>query len=124
VPDHLLEGRLRGVELETIERRAFGLSSFPAELVANAVDERLPQISLKRTNAAGLEALDPLKRPDQGVLDKVVGIGRIARPPGQPSSGPALERVEVTGEQALQGLVVPCPRPADQMKGRLRIGAT
>ena len=95
------------IELETIEIGDIGPSSLATELVANAIEDRLPQIRLKRTDTAGLEALDPLKRLDQGVLDKVVGVGQIARPAGQSPSGPALERLEMAGEQPLQRPAVP-----------------
>ena len=119
MPNRLLERRLPAIELETVEIGDLGSSSLAAELVANAIEDRLPQIRLKRTDAAGLEALDPLKRLDQGVLDKVVGVSQIARPPGQSPAGPALERLEMAGEQPLQCLAVPCARAVDQTKGRL-----
>ena len=113
VPNRLLERRLPAIDLETIEIGRIGLSSFAAELVANAIEDRLPQIRLKRTDTAGLEALDPLKRLDQSVLDKVVGVGQIARPPGQSPAGPALERLQMAGEQAFECLAVPCTRAVD-----------
>ena len=82
MPNRLLERGVRAIELETIEIGDLGPSSLAAELVANAIKDRLPQIRLKRTDTAGLEALDSLKHLDQGVLDKVVGVGQIARPAG------------------------------------------
>ena len=124
VPNRLLERRLGAIGLETIEIGDLGPSSLAAELVANAIENRLPQIRLKRTDTAGLETFDPLKRLDEGVLDKVVGVGQIARPPGQSPAGPALERFEMAGEEPIQCLAVPGTRAVDEMKGRFWIAAT
>ena len=77
----------------------------PPQLVAKAIEHRLPQIGLERADAARLEVLDSLKRLKQRVLDKVVGVGEIARPFRQPPAGPSLQRLKVPREQALERLV-------------------
>ena len=96
----------RGVDLEPVETGRVGPPPLPPQLVAQAVEHRLPQIGLQRADAARLEPLNPLKRPEQGVLDKVVGVGQVAGPPGQAAAGPALERLEVAREQAVERVVV------------------
>src|SRR5207244_3154737 len=100
-----------------------GPSSFAAKLVANAIEDRLPQIRLKRSDTARLKAFNPLECLHQGVLDKVVSVCQIARPPGQSSSSPTPERLDVTLEQLLQRLLVTCTRAVEQTKGRLWIQA-
>src|SRR4030095_10435407 len=82
LPNRLLERRFRAIELETIKSGAIRLSAFTTQLVANAIEDCLPQIRLKRTDTAGLKAPNSLKRLEQGFLDKVIGIRQIARPAG------------------------------------------
>jgi hypothetical protein len=120
-PNRLLERRLRAIELQTIQVGDIGLSSLAAEFVANAIEHRLPQIRLKRSDTTRLKAFNSLKRLEDGVLDKVVGVCEIARPPGQSSSSPTLERLDMALEQPLQCFLVPCTRAVEQMKGRLGI---
>ena len=93
------------------------LPSFPPQLVADAIEHRLPQVRLQRTDTARLEVLDPLERLKQGVLDKIIGVGEIARPLRQPAAGPSLERLEMSREEAFQRLLVTGAGPLDQMKG-------
>ena len=83
----------------------------------------LPQIGLQRTRPARLERVHPLKRLEQGLLDKVVGVGQVSRPPGQPAAGPAPEWREVPLEQELKGVGVAGPGAINQMQRRLRITA-
>ena len=56
----------------------------------------------------------------RGVLDKVVGIGKIARPFRQPAAGPPLERLEMPSEQALHCPGPPIPRAARGTAGPSR----
>ena len=71
----------------------------------------------------GSNPSNPLKRLKQGLLDKVVGVGQVSRPPGQPAAGPAPERREVPLEQELKGVGVAGPGAINQMQRRLRIAA-
>ena len=64
----------------------------------------------------GSKSLDPLKRPEQGVLDKVVGVGEIARPLGQAAAGPSLERLQMPREQLLERLLIAGAGAVDQLK--------
>ena len=109
---------------QAIKAGDIGLSSFAPELVANAIEDRLPQIRLKRSDPARLESRNRLEGPEQGVLNQVVGVCQIAGPPGQSSSSPALQRLDVALEQPLQCLLVPCTRAVEQMKSRLGIDGT
>ena len=76
----------------------------------------LPQICLQRTHSPRLEALDPLKRLQQRVLDKIVGVGEIACPLRQATAGPSLQRFQVSGKQPLERLLVAGPRAFDQRR--------
>ena len=98
---------MRGVELHAVQIGRLGSSPFPAQFVAQAIDHRLAQIGLERADPTRLEVPDPLKRLKQGVLDKIVGIGEIARPARQPSARPSLQRTEVSREQPFQRFLIP-----------------
>jgi hypothetical protein len=52
-----------------------------AELVAHAIEHRLPQIGLERADVPRLEAPHGLQRLEQGVLDKIVGVRQVTRGP-------------------------------------------
>jgi hypothetical protein len=80
--DRLLERRLRAARLEPVELGRVGPASFAAQFVPDPVQDRLSQVRLERTDAARLEAVDPLRRLKESFLDKVVGIGEIAGPSG------------------------------------------
>jgi hypothetical protein len=93
------------------------LTSFPPQLVSDAIEHRLPQVSLQRTDVARLEVLDPLERLNQGFLNKIVRVGEIARPLRQPSPRPSLERFEMSREEAFERVLIAGAGPLDQMKG-------
>ena len=84
-----------------------------AHLVTDPVHHRLPEIGLKRALAPGLEAPDLPKRIEQGVLNKVVGVGRISRPLRQPAARPALEGPEISRKQRVE-------RRSSRRRGRVR----
>jgi hypothetical protein len=67
--------------------------------------------------------VDPLKRLEQDVLDKIFCVGEIASPLRQAAAGPSLERLEMPGEEAVDGALISRPGPVDQIEGRLRIVA-
>ncbi len=92
------------------------------QLVADPVQDRLPQVGLKRADTAGLEAVDLLKRSKQGVLDKVVRVGQVARPAGQAAADPAAKGADVSSHQALEGFPVSAAYPLDQVEGRIEGG--
>ena len=89
------------------------------QLVADPVQHGLPQIGLQRAHTAGFEAVDLLKRPKQGVLDKVVRVGQVARPAGEAAADPAAEGADVSRHQALEGVAVSGAYPLDQGEGRI-----
>ena len=93
------------------------LPSLPPQLVSDAIEHRLTQVRLQRPDTARLEVFDPLKRLNQGVLDKIIRVGEIARPLRQPAAGPSLERFEMSREEAFQCLRSPAAGPLDQVKG-------
>ena len=95
------------------------LPALSPQLVPDPIEHRLTQVRLQRADAARLEVLDPLKRLNQSFLDKVIGVGQIARPFRQPAAGPTLKRFEVSREQALQRLLITRASALDQMKGRI-----
>jgi hypothetical protein len=109
------------LDFDAIEIGGMRLPSFPPQLVPDAIEHRLTEVRLQRTDTARLEGIDPLKRLNQGVLDKIIGIGEIARPLRQAAAGPSLQRFEMSREESFQRLLVTRPGPLDQMKGRFDI---
>jgi hypothetical protein len=97
------------------------LPSFSPQLVSDAVEERLTQVRLQRADTPRLEVLDPLERLNQGVLDKIIGVGQISRPLRQPAPGPSLERLEMSREETLQRVLITRAGPLDQVKGRVEV---
>src|SRR5688572_18591336 len=94
------------------------LPSLPPQLISDAIEHRLTQVRLQCADAAWLEVFDPLKRLKQGVLDKVIRVGEVARPLRQAAARPSLERFEMSREEAFHRLLVTRAGPLDQMKGR------
>ena len=70
------------IALQAIQAGEIGLSSFAPELVANTIEDRLPQIRPKRSDPARLESRNRLEGLEQGVLNQVVGVCQIAGPTG------------------------------------------
>src|SRR4029453_14980520 len=93
------------------------LTSFPPQLVSNAIEHRLTQVRLQCTDTARLEVFDPLERLDQGVLDQIIRVGAAPPPLRQPATGPSLERFEMSREKAFKRLLIARTGPLDQMKG-------
>ena len=79
----------------------------PPHLVADPIEQRLPQVGLQRPVVARLEILDVLQRLGERVLHQVLGVAQVARPARQPASGPASERPGMAPEQLVQRLGVP-----------------
>jgi hypothetical protein len=100
------------------------LPPLPPQLVSDAIEHCLAQVRLQRTDTARLEVLDPLKRLNQSVLDKIIGVGEIPRPLRQPTPGPSLERFDMSREEAFQRLLITRARPFDQMKSRFGLTRT
>jgi len=67
---------------------------------------------------ARLETLYSLERLEKGVLDKVVGVGHVTGPAGQPASRKPLQRSEVPCEESLDSGVIALPRPGEKVRGR------
>ena len=78
---------------------------------------RPAQIRLKGPFSPGFEAPDLPKRIEERVLNKVVGIGRASRPAGQSAAGPALKRLQVTGEELIERRGVARIGAIEQLKG-------
>ena len=68
------------VRLQAIQISGGRSPPFWPQFLADRVQDCLMQIGLERTDPARLELLNPLKRTKQGFLDKVVGVGEVARP--------------------------------------------
>jgi hypothetical protein len=82
----------------------------------------LPEIRLQRANTPQLEVLDLLERLQQSFLDKVVCVREVACHLGEPSAGPALERLQVPREQPFDRVLVLSWAPTDELKCRVEIG--
>ena len=93
----------------------------PPDLVANPVDERLPQIRLQRTVVARLEVLDVPERLGERLLHQVFGVPEITGPSRQTSPRPAPQRALMPPNQVIQGLGVALPGATQQIRCRGQI---
>lgn len=82
----------------------------------------MAQIRLERTDTPRCEVFHPLERLKQGLLDKVLGIGDIARPLRQPAAGPAFERLSMPRKEPFERFGVAGARAIDQGGGRIEVG--
>jgi hypothetical protein len=94
-------------------------ASKPPHFVRDPVQESLPQVRLQRASTLGLKALDPLKRSEKGVLDKILRVGRVAGPSREAPAGPALEGDEKARKQGFHGLAIASMNPFKQSERRL-----
>jgi len=71
----------------------------PPQLVADAVEQRLPQVRLECAIAARFERLHSLKRLEQRFLDKVLRVRDVARPSGKPPARPPPQAWEIAANK-------------------------
>jgi hypothetical protein len=83
------------------------------QLVANPIQDGLSQVREQGPGATDFEAVDLPKRLEEGFLDKVVGVGEVARPPGQAPAGPPPEGRVMADEQGIDGGSVAPARALD-----------
>ena len=95
------------------------MPALPPHFVPDPVEHGLAKVRLKRADAARFELIDPLERLNQGILDKIVGVGELAGPFRQPASGPALKWREVAGEETLERVAIALADSGNQMKRRV-----
>jgi hypothetical protein len=120
--DRQLERRACLVDLGPLQLSVRRSSPDAANLVANAVHHRLPEVGLQGPLPLGFEPINPVKRMEQGFLDKVLRVGQIARPPRQPALRPALKPGKVPREELVEP---PCPATAlDEVERGFRIAAS
>ena len=65
---------------------------------------------------AGLEAVEALEDPGQGVLHQILGVERAAGGGGQPAVGPAPEADLVAGEKRVHRFLVAAPSPFERAR--------
>jgi hypothetical protein len=65
---------------------------------------------MQRALATMIEAVQMIKRLEECVLHKVLGIGEVARPAGQSATSPAPECRQMAGEQVVQSGPLAGPR--------------
>ena len=58
------------------------------------------------------------QRLEEGILDKIFGIGQVARPAGQPAAGEPSQAFQMTVEQALDCRLISLARARQQLDGR------
>ena len=117
--DRILERRAVGLEVEPLSIDQHRRTPFPAQFVAQPVHHRLPQVGLQRADTPDLDALDLPKRPKEGVLDKVVRVGHVACPAGQPAADKTAQGAEMARHQALERLLVPLTHAFYQVERRV-----
>jgi len=101
----------REIALERTTTRAYGL---PPGFVPDRVDEHLPQVGEKGALSSMLEAVDPPKGAEKGVLHQILCVAEIAALRGEPSVRPTGQDREVAGEQLLLRHVVSVAQSSQQ----------
>ena len=102
-----------------VERRRRPAPRDAADLVADAVEERLTEVALEGAFVARLELVEPLQDLHERVLDEVVGVERAAGPGGEAAVRPPLQPREVADEELVDGGLVAPVGAADEDQGRL-----
>src|SRR6516225_727911 len=93
-----LEGRRPPVRDRGIHGLEIRSTAVATQLLTYPIEESLTQVGLERAFATRLEPFDPLKCPKQGVLDKVLRVGRISGVSRQSPAGPTSKRGEVSSK--------------------------
>ena len=119
--DRFLERRPCLVNLGLLQLYLCRSPGLATNLVADTVHHRLAEVGLQRPLPGGLEHLNPVKRLEQGFLDKVLRVGHIARPSGQSSLCPTLQPGKVPREKLFESLFVPAPEALNEMERGLRL---
>ena len=88
----------------------------PAQLVPDSIHQSLPEVCLKRSLSARFERLNPLKRLEQGLLDKVLRIRSVADLAREASPGPSPQWREVAREERLKGSSIAGAHALEQAK--------
>lgn len=101
--------------LEFVEGRRRGPRACPSQFVPDPVHHGLPEVRLEGALTARLEAPDPPKHIEEGVLNKILRVARMPGPLGQPAAGPALEGLQIPGEQRLEGQCVAGVRALEKL---------
>ncbi len=117
--DGFLERRLSRFEAHVVQTDHRRRAALPAEFVAQAVEHRLPEVRLQRADAPRLEVLHLSERPQEGVLDEIIGIGEVAGPPREPSAYPTAKRRKMPRHQSFERLAVAAANALDQRECRL-----
>ncbi|HJZ70455.1 MAG TPA: hypothetical protein VKE51_01880 [Vicinamibacterales bacterium] len=92
------------------------MNALSAAARANAVHRRLPQVRLQRADTTDFEVFNLRKRSKQGLLDKIIRVRHVARPPRQTAADPPAKRAEVPRHQPLERFLVSLPHSLDQLK--------
>ena len=76
--DGVLERRHAIIRFPTIQVGQIGPPPPAPQLVANPVEDGLPEVRVQRPDASNLEVVNPLERLEERLLDDIVGVGQIA----------------------------------------------
>ena len=102
--------------LGQFERRR--LAADPPHLVADAVDDRLPQVGLHRADVARLEHVEAPQRVKRGVLHEIVGV---KAPRAADGSRPWAQRLsggrQRSSSASIAGRSPPCARTTSSIVG-------
>jgi hypothetical protein len=89
-----------------------------ADLVADAIDDRLPEVCLHRSDVARFEHIEAGEHVHRRLLNEVAGIERPPRRGGQPAVRPSLQTGEAPLEKRFHGETVAAARLDDQLDRR------
>ena len=95
------------------------MTSNPANLVPNAVDDRLPEIRLHRADVPRLECVEAAQDVQHGFLDQVARVQRTSCRRRKATMGKAPEARNRPLKQCFDGQPVSFSGLDDQLNGRL-----
>ena len=96
-----------------------GAPDEPAHLVADPVDDRLPQVRLHRADVARLERVEARDRAHRRILDEIARVEMAARGSRQAAVRPAFERRQASLEDRLDRRLIARAGTYDQFDRRL-----
>ena len=83
----------------------------PPHFVADAVEDRLPQVGLHGADVPRLERIEPAQDVEHGLLDQIAGIEAAPRCGRQPAVRPAFQLRHAALQERLHRLAVAARGP-------------
>src|ERR1700736_3491709 len=92
-----------------------------AQLVADPVHHRLPQVRLKGAVVLWAKVLKVLQCLKDRLLDKVLRVRKVARPPREAAACPFAKRRQIPAQQTVERVGISSLRSFEQLERGFRI---